>query len=218
MAMDSAVDDSTAVQFNAYMRRYPELYRAMAQCVQRYVRGPQPVILDVGMGSGLLSLELRRLYPEGTLLGLDPSRSMLRLAEQNFTEAGLSSLGLLQGVSEALPVCSDWLDAVVSRFSLPYWPDPAKSFQEIFRVLKPGGYLVLEALNKEYPAWRLAVLRVLMRLRAAPRNVITYHIDAYRLAHTREWVEELCQRSGFRLLEAKGRPKDWKFLVVAQKP
>jgi ubiquinone/menaquinone biosynthesis C-methylase UbiE len=209
-------DIRTAVQFNDYMKRYPELYRAMALQVREHVKASDPVILDVGCGSGLLSLELRRLYPQGVMVGLDPLRNMLGLAVENMRDSGLEQLNLVQGVSEALPLCSGKVDVVVSRFSLPYWPDPKRSFLEIHRVLKPGGFLVLEALNKEFSGWRLGFLRVLMRLRAAPMNVITYHLDAYKLAHTWRWVEDHLTTSGFEIVHVEGRPKDWKFLVVAR--
>jgi ubiquinone/menaquinone biosynthesis C-methylase UbiE len=175
------------------------------------------VLVDVGCGSGLLSRELRRFYPKGTVVGLDPLRTMLGLASKNIVQSGLDSFELIQGVSEELPFCSGRADAVVSRFSLPYWPDPKTSFSEIHRILKPGGILVLEALNKEYSGWRLSLLRFMMRLRAAPKNVITYHLDAYKLAHTRSWVEDIVTSAGFHVLDIEGKPREWKFLVVAQK-
>ena len=217
MRVSSDVNAATAAEFNTYMKRYPQLYRSMAARVQQYMTHPAPVILDVGTGTGLLSLELRRMYPMATLFCLDPLRSMLRLAEENTREASVEPLSLLQGVSEALPIQSAVVDAVVSRFSLPYWTQPTASFQEIHRVLKPGGVVILEGLNKDYPKWRLSVLRVLMRLCTAAPSVITYHLDAYRIAHTREWAKELFTTTGFQILDTEGKPRDWRFLIVAQK-
>jgi len=217
MTVSSGVNAATAAEFNTYMKRYPQLYRSMAAWVQQYMTYPTPVILDIGSGTGLLSLELRRVYPMATLLCLDPLRTMLRLAEENIREATVESLHLSQGVSEALPIQSATMDAVVSRFSLPYWTQPTASFQEIHRVLKPGGVVVLEGLNKNYPKWRLTALKVLMRLRTATPSVITYHLDAYKIAHTRTWVEDLFATSGFQILDTEGKPKDWRFLVIAQK-
>ena len=56
-----------------------------------------------------------------------------------------------------------------------------------------------------------------MRLRTAAPSVITYHLDAYRIAHTREWAKELFTTTGFQILDTEGKPRDWRFLIVAQK-
>ena len=95
MRVSSDVNAATAAEFNTYMKRYPQLYRSMAARVQQYMTHPAPVILDVGTGTGLLSLELRRMYPMATLFCLDPLRSMLRLAEENTREASVEPLSLL---------------------------------------------------------------------------------------------------------------------------
>jgi ubiquinone/menaquinone biosynthesis C-methylase UbiE len=215
--VSSDVDARTAVDFNAYMKRHPGLYEELAACVHDHVTKASPVLLDLGAGTGLLTVELRRRIPTATVLGLDPLRTMLRIAMENSREASQDSLDLLQGISEALPLASSCVDGVVTRFSLPYWKQPKTGFLEIHRVLKPGGIVVLQGLNKEYPRWKQAVLRVLMRMRAAPANVITYHLDAYKLAHPRQWVEDLFTETGFHIIATEGKPRDWQFLVIAQK-
>ena len=217
MSVSSDVNAETAEQFNTYMKRYPELYQSLASCVQEHLSSQTPVILDLGAGTGLLTLELQLRYPTATLLGLDPLRTMLRLAKDNTRETSSSAVHWLQGVSEALPLKSGMVEGVVTRFSLPYWNQPEKSFQEINRALQPGGVVILQGLNKDYPRWKLALLRLLMRLRTAPKNVITYHLDAYKIAHTRAWVEDLFTSTGFRLLLSSGKPWDWQFLIIAQK-
>lgn len=209
-------DMRTARQFDEYMHRYPEMYRDLALRVRDDVKASAPVLLDIGSGSGLLLLELRRQYPQATVIGIEPLRTMLQLATENITQTD-TSLHLIQGASEALPVCQETVDVVFSRYSLPYWPDPKRSFQEINRVLKPGGYLVLEALNKEFPWWRKQALRVLMPLHGAPYNVVKYNLDAYKLAHTRAWVRDMVTSTGLRILSLEGKQNEWKFLVVAQK-
>lgn len=214
---DSWITPATARDFDAYMKRFPELYRDLAGHVSRYVTVEHPVLVDIGCGSGLLACELQGQFRSGTVLGLDPMRQMLALAKENARDTGCA-LTLLQGVSEALPLASTSVDAITSRFSLPYWPRPEHSFREMYRVLKPGGVMVLDALNREFPRWKLRAIGVQMRVKKAGFDVMKYHVDAYDLAHTREQVHRYFTGAGFHIVETLGRPKEWKFLVVARKP
>jgi ubiquinone/menaquinone biosynthesis C-methylase UbiE len=109
------------------------------------------------------------------------------------------------------------IDTVVSRFSLPYWKEPLDSFLEMNRVLKPNGKIIFEALNRNFPKWKLFGIKVGMLLNRAGRDVTKYHVDAYALAHTQEEVEMLFNKSGFAILEKEGKKSEWKFIIVAEK-
>jgi ubiquinone/menaquinone biosynthesis C-methylase UbiE len=211
------LNETTIRDFAAYMKRFPELYEYLADIVKRYVSLCHPLILDLGAGPGLLSVKLIQQIPEATVVSIDPLLQMLRLAKENVLQSYAHSFEALQGASEGIPLKDGTFDGIVSRFSLPYWPQPAESFMEMHRVLKPGGIVVLEELNKEFPGWKLLLLKLRMRVRGASREVAEYHIDAYPHAHAIKEVQRLFTKAGFTILETEGKKKEWRFIVVARK-
>ena len=105
------------------------------------VEASQPqdaVVLDLGAGTGDLSAEFRR-QGAGQVLGFDVSASMLTRADEKF---GRDGIDWLQGDALHLPFPHESFDVVASAFVMRNLPDLAGSFEEMARVLKPGGRLV----------------------------------------------------------------------------
>lgn len=105
------------------------------------VEASQPqdaVVLDLGAGTGDLSAEFRR-QGAGHVLGFDVSASMLTRADEKF---GRDGIDWLQGDALHLPFPHESFDVVASAFVMRNLPDLAGSFEEMARVLKPGGRLV----------------------------------------------------------------------------
>ncbi len=96
-------------------------------------------LLDVGCGTGALLDRISRRRSAAFLYGIDPSAGMLRRARQRLGDRA----HLIQGDAAALPFVDGNFGTVVSTSSLRYWPDPSAGFQEIARVLQPGGRLLL---------------------------------------------------------------------------
>jgi ubiquinone/menaquinone biosynthesis C-methylase UbiE len=211
------VDDKTAEEFAAYMKKFNDLYVYLACVVQRQSSSPQPFILDLGVGPGLLSVEIFRKMPKATIIGIDPLIKMLQLAKGNVIDADFHTFEPVVGVSENLPLKNNTVDVIASRFSLPYWTQPNKSFQEMMRILKPGGKVVFEALNRDFPVWKLSLIKIRMLFNRAGRDVTKYHVDAYKLAHTLEQVEHFFTDAGFIISEKEGKKNEWRFIIVAEK-
>jgi ubiquinone/menaquinone biosynthesis C-methylase UbiE len=96
-------------------------------------------VLEVAVGTGL-NLPL---YPgEATLTGLDLSERMLALARDRAGELG-REVTLRQGTAHALPFAGESFDTVVCTFGLCAIPDPDVAVDEMIRVLRPGGLLIL---------------------------------------------------------------------------
>jgi len=139
---------------------------------------------------------------------------MLKLAKEN---ANNENFEAMKGSSEKIPLENDSADIIVSRFSLTYWKEPRQSFEEIYRVLKHNGKVILELLNKDFPKSKLFAIKINMKFKGASSDIIRYHIDAYKRAYTIETVSKLLTKTNFKITYKEGDKKDWKFIIVAKK-
>ena len=103
---------------------------------------PGERVVDVGCGAGIDSLiAAKKVGPEGHVIGVDMTLSMLEKARQAANEVGLANLEFREGYAEALPVEDSWADVVISNGVLNLMPDKAAALEEMSRVLKAGGRL-----------------------------------------------------------------------------
>jgi len=111
------------------------------EAIYEYLQ-PEPgmEILDVGCGTGNLSLELARLGVRVT--GIDISEPMLAKAREKARREGLA-VKFYRADARKLPFNDGIFDAVVSVTALEFVPDLREALEEAYRVLKPGGRLVV---------------------------------------------------------------------------
>jgi SAM-dependent methyltransferase len=115
---------------------------------------PADQILELGFGSGVAVQELSRRVTQGCVAGIDFSRAMLSAARRRNTAALRSGrVDLRYGDVADLPFEDGRFDKAYSIHSIYFWRQPLKALQNIMRVLKPGGMLVLTILPKE--RWNL---------------------------------------------------------------
>jgi SAM-dependent methyltransferase len=97
------------------------------------------VAVDAGSGPGYWAIELGKIT-ELKVFALDIDPKAVEVAGRNIREAGLEGrVEAVVGDVQRLPFDDASVDLVVSRGSYLFWPDKAKAFREIRRVLKPGG-------------------------------------------------------------------------------
>ena len=99
-------------------------------------------VVDVGCGAGIDSLiAAKKVGPEGHVIGVDMTASMLEKAHWAARETGLANVEFREGYAEALPVEDGWADVVISNGVLNLMPDKGAALEEMSRVLEPGGRL-----------------------------------------------------------------------------
>lgn len=98
-------------------------------------------VLDVAAGSGALALQAASIARE--VAALDFSQEML--AQLRARASGCANLEIREGDGQALPWADGSFDATFSMFGLIFFPDRARGFSELFRVLRPGGRAVVSS-------------------------------------------------------------------------
>jgi ubiquinone/menaquinone biosynthesis C-methylase UbiE len=86
-------------------------------------------------------LSARRVGATGKAYGLDMTDEMLDLARKNAAEAGVTNVEFLRGYIEEVPLPGGSVDVIISNFVINLSTDKPRVFDEMFRVLKPGGRL-----------------------------------------------------------------------------
>jgi arsenite methyltransferase len=103
---------------------------------------PGSVVLDLGCGAGTdLLIAAQMAGPSGRAIGIDMTRAMLDRAQASAAEMGLANVELHESLIESLPLEDASVDVVISNGVIDLVPDKEAVFDEIDRVLRPGGRL-----------------------------------------------------------------------------
>jgi arsenite methyltransferase len=99
-------------------------------------------VVDVGSGAGFDSfVAAHHVGDAGAVVGVDMTDEMLTKSRTTSEQLGLSHVEFRHGLAEALPVEDRWADAVISNGVINLCADKRAVFDEIHRVLRPGGVL-----------------------------------------------------------------------------
>ena len=113
--------------------------------VVRIVRRSSPRrILDVATGTGDLAIALAARIPDAHVLGIDLSEQMLEEARRKVVRRGLDERVLLEeGDAERLALGDGAVDVATVAFGVRNFGDLGTGLQELFRVIRPGGQVVI---------------------------------------------------------------------------
>ena len=121
--------------YEAWFDRHPNLYEAEIEAIKS-ILPPYEKGIEIGIGSGRFAL------PLGIMTGVEPSVKMAEIARSKGIE-------VIEGVAEELPVEDESFDFALMVTTICFVDDPLLSLQEIRRILKPEGYVIIGFVDRD---------------------------------------------------------------------
>ena len=148
----------SGAMFDKIAARYDAMNRVLSFGLDRGWRrrtvralqlGAAPRVLDLATGTGDLAVDIARMHPGATVIGLDPSREMLAIAQRKLAARGLAGrVTLVRGDAQCLPYRSCEMDAATIAFGIRNVPDRLAALREMARVVRPGGRIAVLELGE----------------------------------------------------------------------
>jgi len=126
--------------------------------------GPDQRVLDVGCGTGTLTILLQQLHPQAEVVGLDPDLKALAIAKTKSEKAGVA-INFVRGFADEIPYPPESFDRVLSSFMFHHLTPDEKlgTLRDVSRVLRPGGSLHLLDFGRPRSPYSSLLARLLHR-------------------------------------------------------
>jgi len=154
--------------------RYKPFARQVMNSIDKFGIEGFPKILDIGCGPGLLLFEIKKIFPEGKLIGVDSSEQMLEIAKEKVEQNNIDELELMKGLAEDIPLPNDDIEVVVCLNCLHDFKDAQQTIEQVYRVLRSGGIFILKDKNGAYPRWKMRLHFIPLILRTGLKRARAY--------------------------------------------
>lgn len=178
--------------------------RKTAKRISGDLQSQPSAILEVGSSVGFNCLALSELFPDACIIGIEPDGEACEVATAMGVDFGAKNVRFIKAAGECLPFPGASIDWIVCHTVIEHVNDVDSCIAEMARVLRPGGYLHLDAPNYLWP-WEphlrifmppicpKPILRILARLQGA--GVHVDYADHLKMVHP-AWVECSLHRQG----------------------
>ncbi|MDY7015073.1 MAG: class I SAM-dependent methyltransferase [Cyanobacteriota bacterium] len=164
--------------------------------------------LDAGTGTARIPILICQERPQWQIVGIDLARAMLDRGRHNLAAAGLEERVTLECVdAKQMPYADASFDLVLSNSLVHHLPDPLPFFQEMKRVLKPRGAILIRDLLRPPTAERVDRMVEAVGSESSPHQRKLFR-DSLCAALTIEEIEQLFARSrleGLRIYQSSDR-------------
>ncbi|MDH2897764.1 MULTISPECIES: bifunctional demethylmenaquinone methyltransferase/2-methoxy-6-polyprenyl-1,4-benzoquinol methylase UbiE [Rahnella] len=164
-------------------------------------------VLDLAGGTGDLTAKFSRLVGEkGEVVLADINDSMLKMGREKLRNLGIvGNVSYVQANAEALPFPDNYFDCITISFGLRNVTEKEKALRSMFRVLKPGGRLlvlefskpVLKPLSKAYDTYSFHILPRIGELVAQDAESYRYLAESIRMHPDQETLKGMMGDAGF---------------------
>ncbi|MGA7510714.1 MAG: bifunctional demethylmenaquinone methyltransferase/2-methoxy-6-polyprenyl-1,4-benzoquinol methylase UbiE [Erwinia billingiae] len=164
-------------------------------------------VLDLAGGTGDLTAKFSRLVGDtGEVVLADINSSMLKVGREKLRNNGIiGNVNYVQANAEALPFPDNYFDCITIAFGLRNVTEKEKALASMFRVLKPGGRLlvlefskpVLEPLSKAYDAYSFHILPRIGELVAKDSGSYRYLAESIRMHPDQDTLKQMMEDVGF---------------------
>lgn len=174
-------ESDNAGVYNMCKKDYPDVLAELE-------KEPFTDLLDCGCGTGPMLTLLHRKYPDKHYTGIDLTPKMIEVAKRK----NMKGVELVVGDCENLPFAEDSFDVVICCESFHHYPNPQDFFSSVYRVLRPGGRLILRDMTMNSAAVRWFCNHIEMPLihLAGKGDVRIYG---------REDIRKLCDNAGLHM-------------------
>ncbi|ACX89971.1 bifunctional demethylmenaquinone methyltransferase/2-methoxy-6-polyprenyl-1,4-benzoquinol methylase UbiE [Pectobacterium parmentieri] len=164
-------------------------------------------VLDLAGGTGDLTAKFSRMVGEGgEVILADINASMLKVGREKLRNKGIiDNINYVQANAEALPFPDDFFDCITISFGLRNVTDKNKALRSMYRVLKPGGRLlvlefskpVIKQLSTVYDAYSFHILPRIGEAVASDAGSYRYLAESIRMHPDQETLKGMMSDAGF---------------------
>lgn len=164
-------------------------------------------VLDLAGGTGDLTAKFSQIVGDDGLVVLaDINESMLKVGRDKLRDKGLfKNIEYVQANAEELPFADNYFDCITISFGLRNVTDKQKALESMWRVLKPGGRLLIlefskpqyQILNKAYDLYSFTMLPLMGKIVANDSDSYRYLAESIRMHPDQKTLKKMMEEAGF---------------------